>query len=147
MRFGIALALQRAMSTHVESPSVRMPKRPTRKKHRAGFAFGSLVLGGRTYEHDVVVSAGRVRKRKKRPSKRYRDWFGHTPLSMDEDIPWDCERLIVGTGAYGALPVMVEVKREAHRRGVELVMMPTPRAIDELEKAGPSTNAILHVTC
>lgn len=130
------------MSTHVDSPSVH-----ARKKARAGFEFGALVLGGRTYDHDVVIEGGRIRKRKKRPSKHFKDWFGHTPLSMSEDIPWECERLIIGTGAYGALPVMVEVKREAQRRGVELVMLPTPRAIDELEKGGKNVNAILHVTC
>lgn len=139
------------MSTHADSPSTRghrgITKTVARRAPRAAFAFGAIVLGGKTYEHDVVAQGGRVRKRKKRPSKRFKDWFGHTPLSIAEDIPWECERLIIGTGAYGALPVMVEVKREAQRRGVELVMMPTPRALDELEKGGTNTNAILHVTC
>jgi hypothetical protein len=53
----------------------------------------------------VVIDRGRVRKRKKKPSKQVRAEFGHTPLSLEEKIPWQCRRLVVGTGG-GALPVM-----------------------------------------
>jgi len=42
---------------------------------------------GRQYENDIVIEGGRVRKRKKEPSKRYSDEFGHTPLSADEELP------------------------------------------------------------
>jgi len=31
---------------------------------------------------------GTVRKRKKKASKKFRDAFGHTPLSVEEKIPW-----------------------------------------------------------
>jgi hypothetical protein len=90
---------------------------------------------------------GRVRKRKKNSSKPFRDAFGHTPLSIEENIPWDCRRLVVGTGAHGALPVMDEVKREAARREVALVTVPTREAIRALQTKPKDTNAILHVTC
>src|SRR5918994_1900639 len=86
-----------------------------------GYTFGSIRIDGVDYEHDVVIARGRVRKRKKRPSKPFRDAFGHTPLSVEEDIPWGCRRLVVGTGASGALPVMDEVTAEAARREVTLV--------------------------
>ena len=110
------------------------------------FSFGSIEINGNTYEHDVVIDRGEVRKRKKRESKKYRDAFGHTPVSVDEEIPWKCKRLVIGTGT-GALPVMDEVKREAERRKVRLVILPTARAIELLQKKGKATNAILHVTC
>ena len=112
-----------------------------------GYAFGSIRIDGVEYEHDVVIARGRVRKRKKRPSKPFRDAFGHTPLSVEEDIPWECRRLVVGTGASGALPVMDEVTAEAARREVTLVTVPTPEAIRMLEDDPEDTNAILHVTC
>ena len=112
-----------------------------------GFTFGSIRVDGVTYEHDVVVAGGRVRKRKKKLSKPFRDAFGHTPLSIEEDIPWDCRRLLVGTGASGALPVMDEVKQEAARRQVALVTVPTREAIEAFEAEPEDTNAILHVTC
>ena len=110
------------------------------------FSFGSIRIDGVTYEHDVVIDRGEVRKRKKKPSKQYRDEFGHTPLSLDEKIPWKCQRIVIGTGT-GALPVMEGVNREAKRRNVKLLIVPTVRAIELLEQDDTDTNAILHVTC
>jgi hypothetical protein len=110
------------------------------------FSFGSIRIDGVTYQHDVVIDHGQVRKRKKKPSKPFREAFGHTPLSAQEDIPWKCRRLVIGTGT-GALPVMEEVKHEAQRRQVELVILPTAEAIAKLNEHPDQTNAILHVTC
>ena len=78
------------------------------------FSFGSIRIDGTTYAHDIVIDRGEVRKRKKKPSKNFRGAFGHTPLSVEEKIPWKCRRLVIGTGT-GALPVMKEVKQEAKR--------------------------------
>jgi len=111
------------------------------------FSFGSIRIDGMTYEHDVVIDCGEVRKRKKKPSKKLRDAFGHTPLSLEEKIPWKCRWLVVGTGAHGGLPVVKEVKREAKHRKIELIILPTADAIEELKKKSSNTNAILHVTC
>jgi len=111
------------------------------------FSFGSLQIDGSIYEHDVVIDHGEIRKRKKKPSKKFRDNFGHTPLSVEEDIPWKCHRLVVGTGAYGKLPVMKEVQREAERHKVKLLILPTIKAIKALQQDTEDTNAILHVTC
>ena len=123
--------------THLEPPvKVRL------------LGFGSIEVDGRAYEHDVVIEGGRVRQRKKRPSKPYRDEFGHTPLSAEEELPWGGSRLIIGTGAYGSLPIMAEVVEEAGRRGVDLTALPTEDAcqliasLDERE-----VYAVLHVTC
>jgi hypothetical protein len=94
----------------------------------------------------VVIDRGEIRKRKKTPSRKFRHEFGHTPLSIGEKIPWKCHRLVIGTGAYGRLPVMKEVKLEAERRHVELVIVPTREAIRLIEKES-AVNAILHVPC
>ena len=111
------------------------------------FAFGSIEVDGTTYEHDLVIDRGDIRKRKKGPSKALRARYGHTPLSLGEDIPWDCERLVIGSGAAGSLPIVDDVAEEAERRGVELLVLPTSEAIVELERAPGDSNAILHVTC
>ncbi len=111
-----------------------------------GFSFGSIRIDGVTYDHDVVIDRGEVQKRKKKPSKKFRDEFGHTPLSVEEKIPWKCRCLVVGTGT-GALPVMEKVKLEAKRRNVELRILPTAQAIKILKRKPAEKNAILHVTC
>jgi hypothetical protein len=110
------------------------------------FSFGQIRIDGVAYDYDVVIDQGQIRKRKKKASKKFRDQFGHTPLSLEESIPWECRRLIVGTGT-GGLPVMNEVEREAKRRKVELLIVPTAEAIEILKQQPKDTNAILHVTC
>jgi hypothetical protein len=110
--------------------------------------FGSIEIEGRAYEHDIVIDRGVVRKRSKKPSKPYRGKFGHTPLSVDEELPWGGSRLIIGTGAHGRLPVMSEVAAEAARRNIDLVAVPTEQACQLV--AGLKRRevcAVLHVTC
>ena len=110
------------------------------------FSFGSIEIDGIKYGHDVVIDRGEISKRDKKPSKQFRGAFGHTPVSTEEQIPWKCRRLVIGTGT-GALPVMEQVELEAQRRKVELVIVPTIRAIELLKQRSADTNAILHVTC
>src|ERR1035441_2589916 len=110
------------------------------------FSFGSIQIDGVSYDHDVVIDRGEVRKRSKKASKKFREAFGHTPLSLEEGIPGKCRRLVVGTG-NGALPVMKEVQVETKRLNVKLSIVPTEQAIELLKQKPPDTNAILHVTC
>ena len=65
------------------------------------FGFGSIRIDGKTYGHDVVIDRGHVRRRKKKPCKQFRAEFGHTPLSIEEKIPWKCRRIVIGTGTGG----------------------------------------------
>ena len=37
------------------------------------FSFGSIRIDGIAYNHDVVNDRGEVRRRKKKPSKEFRD--------------------------------------------------------------------------
>lgn len=111
------------------------------------FTFGSIRIDGTVYDYDVVIDRGRIRKRKKKASKKFRGEFGHTPLSMAEELPWKCRRLVIGTGVQGALPIMKEVCQEAARRKVKLLALPTREAIRALEQDVEETNAILHLTC
>jgi len=109
--------------------------------------FGSLTIDGKDHTKDVVLDRGEVRRRKKKPSRKFRKKFGHTPVSLREAIPWECKRLIIGTGMNGQLPVMDKVRAEADRCGLELVVCSTPEAVELLKEDAADTNAILHVTC
>jgi hypothetical protein len=110
--------------------------------------FGELRIEGERYVHDVVIDAGRIRRRRKAPSKGLREQFGHTPLSVGEAIPWGGRRLIVGTGADGSLPVAPDVYAEAALRRVELQVLPTRDACRLLADLKPGdVYAVLHVTC
>jgi len=110
--------------------------------------FGEIELDGEHYDHDIVIQAGEVKKREKGVSKRFRDEYGHTPLSAEEDIPWGGKQLIVGTGVYGKLPIMPALEAEAKRRGIKLVAVPTEQACQLLGSVQrEEAFAVLHVTC
>jgi hypothetical protein len=110
--------------------------------------FGKLRIEGDLYLRDIVIDGGRIRRRRKGPSKPLRDEYGHTPLSLAEEIPWGGRRLIVGTGAQGSLPVAPQVYAEAERRRIEITAVPTPDACRLLADLKPEdTYAVLHVTC
>ncbi len=108
-------------------------------------SFGAINIDGKVYSKDIVIHKGKIAKRKKKESKKFRSQFGHTPLSTLENIPWGCKKLIIGTGHSSALPVMKEVKKKAKKEGVELVLMSTPNAIRNIDEK--DTNLILHLTC
>ena len=111
-------------------------------------SFGVVEIDGERYDHDVLIEGGSVARRKKKLSKPYRDRYGHTPLSTEEPLPWGGERLVVGTGADGQLPIMPSVYREAERRGIEVLAVPTEDACRLLcERPEETLFAVLHVTC
>jgi hypothetical protein len=131
---------------HLEEERLR-PRAKSLRMRFDNFSFGSIRIDGSRYEHDVIVDRGEIRRRKKKPSKRFREQFGHTPLLIEEDIPWKCRQLVIGSGAYGRLLVMQEVQREAECHKVKLLILPTIEAIEVLKQQSKDTNAVLHVTC
>jgi hypothetical protein len=111
-------------------------------------SFGHIEVEGEKYAHDLVIAGGRVGKRHKGPSKGAKGPHGHTPLTAAEEIPWGGERLIVGTGTSGRLPIAEDVYAEAARRGIEIVALPTDEACALLaDMNAGDVFAILHVTC
>ena len=63
------------------------------------FSFGSICIDGTTYGHDVVIDRGPIRKRKKKPSKRFRDRFGGSVADSCKYIP----RIHLAVGVDGLL--------------------------------------------
>ncbi len=51
---------------------------------------GSIQIDDTAYDHDVVIDLGEARKRKKKPSKKFRGEYGRTLLSAEEEIPSKC---------------------------------------------------------
>jgi hypothetical protein len=55
-------------------------------------------------------------------------------------------RPVIGTGEYGRLPVMEELKREAQHAKIDLIIRPTPQAFHVLQASPKDTNASLQLT-
>ena len=111
--------------------------------------FGSITIDGEAYEHDVVIRlSGKIKKRKKKLSKAI---YGtsHT-LSLDEakDIfKKGADRLIIGTGQYGALELSDEAKEYFRKKECRVEMLPTPEAIRKWNESKGSAIGLFHVTC
>ena len=75
-------------------------------------------------------------------SKGFTELFGWFLFTL-VDFPAVDHHVVIGTGT-DALPVMKEVKREAKRRKIKLVIVRTRKAIQELKQGTAGTNALLN---
>ena len=105
--------------------------------------FGSLLVDGRKYNNDLVISwNGDV---KDRPSNH-----DFTSAEMESILISDPDVVVVGTGHSGMLKVAHDVDVTARLKGVELVVKPTVQAVQEYNKfarLGKRVVAVLHSTC
>ncbi len=108
-------------------------------------SFGNIIIDNISYDHDIVIDQGKIHKRDKSASRRLKQNHGHTPLTVEENIPWNCRRLIVGSGQSGSLPVLEEVYAQAAKHNVTVSIMTTPEAVKHVNE--PDTNFVLHLTC
>jgi len=115
--------------------------------------FGYIVVDGRKYRHDIVIHVdGKISKRKKELSKPFKRGI-HTPLSWLEIahlLEENPEIIIIGTGQYGALPILEETVKYMENHGVSFIKAKTPEAIKILNtflKEGRRVASIIHVTC
>jgi hypothetical protein len=111
--------------------------------------FGWIEVGGRRYDHDIVIHTdGSVSRRKKRLSKKLKGNFGHTPLSEAELAFLSDERpdvVYVGSGQYGSLPLTPGADEILST--FPTVVMPTGEILSSLDTEKRTHVAILHVTC
>jgi len=96
------------------------------------FSFGSIRIDDVTYGQDVVIDRGKTRKRRKKPSKPFRDIFGHTPLSVEEKIPWKCRRLVVARGVLRPAQALATPGGRTVTRRVDLPPAQGPRSRSRL---------------
>jgi hypothetical protein len=111
--------------------------------------FGWVEIDSVRYDHDVIIHADRtVTRRSKKPSKKLKETYGHTPLSehelefLDAEHP-DC--VYIGTGQYGDLPITPSAMAVLER--YDLIIRPTPVILDLIEGDRRHFVAVLHVTC
>ncbi len=111
--------------------------------------FGWIKVNGEKYEKDIVIhSNGSITKREKKKSKNLKPEYGHTPLSEREleFLPTEqFEALYIGTGHEAALPITPKALEILKKYNATI--LPTPRAIGEIEKEQRKFVALIHVTC
>jgi hypothetical protein len=112
-------------------------------------AFGSIIIEGEPYEHDVIIRlSGQVKKRKKKLSKAI---YGtsHT-ISLDEArhvYEEGARTLIIGAGQYGLVKLSDEAAGYLERQGCQVELLPTPKAVKAWNKAKGAVIGLFHITC
>src|SRR5438093_8801739 len=115
-----------ALRSHAGSCSPRMRREDWDVNGRLeGYRFGRLVVDGEEETRDVIVLPDRV----------VRNWWridGHSLVMEDlEDVADDLpERLIVGTGADQRMRPDPALIRDLEKRGVNVEVLPTDRAVE-----------------
>ncbi|MCS7139516.1 MAG: Mth938-like domain-containing protein [Candidatus Nezhaarchaeota archaeon] len=107
------------------------------------YDFGRIVIDGKRYDRDVIITPSEVKS-----------WWrveGHKVCVKDlEPIKNESfEVLIIGTGYYGVVEVLDEVRGWAKGRGIELIVLPTREACRLYNEKVREKRVVaaLHLTC
>lgn len=114
-----------------------------------GVEFGSVTVGGETFEHDIHIRAqGKIKKRKKKWARKdYGTSHMIGPRELKKALARGAEVLIIGEGFDGMVRLADEGRELLEQRGVRWQILPTPDAVETWNEAEGRKALILHVTC
>ncbi|MFA5386548.1 MAG: MTH938/NDUFAF3 family protein [Candidatus Paceibacterota bacterium] len=109
------------------------------------FTFGSIKINGEIYEEDVMVDWEEEVKSWQRREAHLIDVNAvQKALMKFPDV------IIIGTGESGVAQILDEAKQEIEKRGVELIIEETPRAVgtfNDLKTQEKKIVGLFHLTC
>lgn len=111
------------------------------------YEFGRIVINGKEYTRDVIVT----------PTRIIDNWWrkeGHRVCLEDLTkygvFNEDFEIIVFGTGYHGLVVIEQEVIDELKRRGIQYIAEPTRTAVkkfNELVDQGKKVVGAFHLTC
>jgi len=111
--------------------------------------FGSIDVGGRRYEYDILIRLdGHIEKRKKKLSKA-RYGTSHK-ISLEEAVQIYEEgalELIIGTGQIGYVELSTEADLFFKEKGCSVKLVSTPTAAKVWNVLEGKVIGMFHVTC
>lgn len=113
------------------------------------FKFGSITIDGNKHTNDVMIRPnGEVKKRKKKLSKAIYGTSHTISLKEAKHIyKMPANTLLVGTGQYGRVKLSVEAEDYYDKMGCEVILLPTPQAIQVWNEMEQGAIGLFHVTC
>jgi hypothetical protein len=109
-------------------------------------AFGEIGVDGKVYKHDIkILPSGKIIKRVKLK--------GSHVVCLEEFKEILAEKpkaIVVGNGQDGVAEVEEVVANELKKMNIELIVQPTPKAIEtfnKLKSKREKVGGIFHVTC
>ncbi len=109
------------------------------------YRFGRIVIGGKVYERDLIVT----------PSGVLSPWWrkeGHllTLEDLGEAAEAQVDSAVIGTGYSGMMEVLDEVVEHFKKKGVKVYIANTRKAVEtynRLVQKGDKVLAAFHLTC
>ena len=108
------------------------------------YRFGHIVINGKSYTGDVIITPQDVRG----------NWWrkeGHefSLFDLGDALDPPPARLILGTGASGMCRVLPEIEAFCRKMGIELIVKPTAEAVVEYNALDDTSSTVtaLHLTC
>ncbi len=109
------------------------------------YDFGHIVVGGKSYSHDIIIT----------PTRVVSDWWrleGHRLQIPDvrDYLAEDVDAVVIGTGYNGLMRVDSDVVEEFRKRGREVHVADTRRAVEiynRFVEEGKKVLAFFHLTC
>jgi hypothetical protein len=111
--------------------------------------FGSITINGEELDHDLIICLdGKVKKRKKKLSKQV---FGTSHIVSVQEAEYVFEEgadsLIFGTGQSGMAGLSPEAADFFKKKGCQVKLLPTPKAIRAWNEAEGAVIGLFHITC
>jgi hypothetical protein len=112
--------------------------------------FGAVTIDGKDYK-DVLVIEGKIIDRETMVPGWFDQHTHHTvhKHELEKILEGRPEVIIIGNGQSSVLEVSLEVDKQIKQRKIELIVLETPRAIEEYNKISKTkrVNALIHTTC
>ena len=112
-------------------------------------SFGSIVVEGKHYEHDIYISLeGEVKKRKKKLSKQV---YGTSHIISRQEAEFvyeqGAEGILIGSGQYGAASLSEEAASFLKQKNCKTAVLPTPEAVRKWNETREKWIGLFHITC
>jgi len=114
-----------------------------------GSRFGSIVINGETFKHDVLIRLdGRVEKRPKELSKAMYGTSHILSLAEAQRVyEQGAARLIVGAGQFGTVKLSDDAAAFFEERNCAVELLPMGQAVEAWNRAKDAALGLFHITC
>ena len=112
-------------------------------------AFGWIQIEGVKYKHDVVIDPnGKIRKRNKKLSKAVYGTSHKISLSEAQDIlHTGINSILIGSGMFDSVRLSDEAVGFFEMHDVDVVVLPTGKAIKVWNESKKQMVGLFHITC
>jgi hypothetical protein len=112
--------------------------------------FGGVSINGKRYR-DVLIVKGDIIDRENIIPGWFEGRSHHTIYKheLEKLLEGDPEIIIIGNGQDGVLRVPADVEEAIKKKGIQLIVLETPEAIEEYNRLAEKkkVNALIHTTC